>query len=769
MSTSNIRWVPPRHHDDRYYTKPQADALLDEKATKVDGAQNGNIAALDAEGDLADSGMSLDDEAGYGDVQKLWSASKTTEEVESCKDLVAHQADLPGSLLVFESSPSANASLRVLPALRISEDGTLQGRRYPQSSRPLLKSEGTVELDLLTGNLDGTAPGTIDDVEGQAWLAPDASPDRFGFPLATGIKRLAVIEHHSETGVFRPVYGSMQPGESYMYDHAVAGGTYLSNGSNNCQYKRRKTSKKLCNHRTSPNAPGDIYADYVTGINLRIKKETEGLDSLYMKFYVVGADGSGLPDMSDVRGHTTNYTYAASYGTNNVEITDSISFTETSAIAADEEFYIVVEFSYAGYSSYNTVDQRGAVYSGTDNLHTEESTDHLYNCYYNGSEWSSWSTGSSTDSWDIEFHNTTSETAVFPEPVDGWEVAAYLGSSYDNRELDGDAIASQKFVERPLNELLANISDGTAFSDELGSDEIPFAVVDLGVSQKADKEHTHEAADIDDLAFTISAHEDVAANSAIRHTSGTDAKLDEGGDDEVSATELRAHLDDDGIHRDIDDAATGETDLWSAQKITAQLSEKHDLRPSWLEKSVSDDQSVLTVAECDGACLRVDTASGNVTLYLPSVGADEDAMEMLVISKGANSLTMSQRQHTGLSVAGVGTDWITFMQSELTASQGDFAEGSVTAFSDDTDPSPASISTSGLQASDVNGETSATTKDHWKVTVSASWTHAPDVGATFSILEADTIGGSATKVLAQNEAATLKYHDDSKTWEILSS
>ncbi len=87
MGTSNIRWVPPKTNDDRYYTKEQADSLLSDKAAKVDEATDGNLASFDESGDLADSGLALDDDAGTGDAQKFWSASKTSVEIDSVRIL----------------------------------------------------------------------------------------------------------------------------------------------------------------------------------------------------------------------------------------------------------------------------------------------------------------------------------------------------------------------------------------------------------------------------------------------------------------------------------------------------------------------------------------------------------------------------------------------------------------------------------------------------------------------------------------------------------
>jgi len=66
-------------------------------------------------------------------------------------------------------------------------------------------------------------------------------------------------------------------------------------------------------------------------------------------------------------------------------------------------------------------------------------------------------------------------------------------------------------------------------------------------------------------------HSDVAANTAARHTQHTDLWLASGTVDETSAADLRAHLDNDAIHREIDDNGNADTDLWSAEKISGEI------------------------------------------------------------------------------------------------------------------------------------------------------------------------------------------------------
>ncbi len=61
---------------------------------------------------------------------------------------------------------------------------------------------------------------------------------------------------------------------------------------------------------------------------------------------------------------------------------------------------------------------------------------------------------------------------------------------------------------------------------------------------KSDVGHTHVAADITDFDTEVSNNIDVAANTAARHTQNSDTSLDLGQVNEVTAADLRIHLDD---------------------------------------------------------------------------------------------------------------------------------------------------------------------------------------------------------------------------------
>lgn len=82
----------------------------------------------------------------------------------------------------------------------------------------------------------------------------------------------------------------------------------------------------------------------------------------------------------------------------------------------------------------------------------------------------------------------------------------------------------------------------TTWGDILGtlSDQLD---LQTALDGKSDTGHTHVAADITDFDTEVGNHSDVAANTAARHTQNTDIKLDDGQANEVTAADLRAHLD----------------------------------------------------------------------------------------------------------------------------------------------------------------------------------------------------------------------------------
>ena len=76
------------------------------------------------------------------------------------------------------------------------------------------------------------------------------------------------------------------------------------------------------------------------------------------------------------------------------------------------------------------------------------------------------------------------------------------------------------------------------------------------------------------LAVTISDFDSAVTAStagAKAHDQNSDTKLDDGNANEVTAAHLRAHLDDATKHRQINDATTSETTLWSSTKVDAAI------------------------------------------------------------------------------------------------------------------------------------------------------------------------------------------------------
>jgi len=73
-----------------------------------------------------------------------------------------------------------------------------------------------------------------------------------------------------------------------------------------------------------------------------------------------------------------------------------------------------------------------------------------------------------------------------------------------------------------------------------------------------------------EAAGTVTTHESTFDHSLL-HIQNSDTSLDDGNPNQVTAAELRTHVDDVTRHRLINDSAAGNTDLWSAAKMTAEL------------------------------------------------------------------------------------------------------------------------------------------------------------------------------------------------------
>ena len=84
--------------------------------------------------------------------------------------------------------------------------------------------------------------------------------------------------------------------------------------------------------------------------------------------------------------------------------------------------------------------------------------------------------------------------------------------------------------------------------------------------------HAHIAADITDFQTAVSANTDVANNTLLAHTQNSDTSLDFGNANQVSAAELRSHLDNNNAHNasDIDVVTTLFNGALSASDNTVQ-------------------------------------------------------------------------------------------------------------------------------------------------------------------------------------------------------
>ncbi len=69
---------------------------------------------------------------------------------------------------------------------------------------------------------------------------------------------------------------------------------------------------------------------------------------------------------------------------------------------------------------------------------------------------------------------------------------------------------------------------------------------------------------------------DVKSAVDLKHLQNSDTSLDNGQPNQVTSAELRTHVDDVTIHRIINDAGLAVTDLWSADKISTEISNAID-------------------------------------------------------------------------------------------------------------------------------------------------------------------------------------------------
>ena len=94
-----------------------------------------------------------------------------------------------------------------------------------------------------------------------------------------------------------------------------------------------------------------------------------------------------------------------------------------------------------------------------------------------------------------------------------------------------------------------------------------------------DSPEDHEAAEEADYGKLVGSNAETGAiefREDKQHDQNTDTKLAQGTADEVTATEIRTHIDDADKHREINDTGAAVTDLWSADKIGTELAGKED-------------------------------------------------------------------------------------------------------------------------------------------------------------------------------------------------
>lgn len=136
----------------------------------------------------------------------------------------------------------------------------------------------------------------------------------------------------------------------------------------------------------------------------------------------------------------------------------------------------------------------------------------------------------------------------------------------------------QRQVLRDVIDSMFTIADGIQQSNVTG------LITALAGKETADATILKEAEIVDNLV-TVSTTAPLSANQgkvlkdlldANIFTPNLDTKLDEGNANEVTAAELRTHLDNADLHRVIADGATSATGLWSSTKINSELTSKSD-------------------------------------------------------------------------------------------------------------------------------------------------------------------------------------------------
>ena len=140
-----------------------------------------------------------------------------------------------------------------------------------------------------------------------------------------------------------------------------------------------------------------------------------------------------------------------------------------------------------------------------------------------------------------------------------------------------------------------------------------------------------DAADITDFDTEVSNNTSVAANTAARHTQNTDIMLDMGNPNQVTAAEIRAHIDDADKHRLINDVGNASTDLLSAQEINSRISAAagSQMKTQYYDLSAADITNkyiTLNAAPIDENAVQVFVIGGSAQINKKALGAESGAL-----------------------------------------------------------------------------------------------------------------------------------------------
>lgn len=131
------------------------------------------------------------------------------------------------------------------------------------------------------------------------------------------------------------------------------------------------------------------------------------------------------------------------------------------------------------------------------------------------------------------------------------------------------------------------------------------------------------------------------------------ASLDEVGTH--SHTELDSHIDDDSLHRTINDGATGPTDLWSAEKIQLQLDEKSDAVHTHNASSITNFQATVSANSNVSANTTHRSAVNNPHSVTKAQVGLGNVPDLKVNHQAVNDPTVNDDSSAGYST---GSNWV---------------------------------------------------------------------------------------------------------------